>query len=174
MKANDTPIDRFLQGSKQFIVPLFQRPYSWKKENIEKLWKDLEDTMADDDYIHFFGSFVTMPVPTGPGIPDKYIVVDGQQRLTTIFILLAALRSNISKINPDYLNMDEINELYLINKFHREYKLKLLPTQADKETFSTLIEEINPQLNSNHLLTDAYKFFNDKFAEIETLEDLLH
>mgnify|MGYP001041664417 FL=1 len=95
MKANDTQIRIFLEGTKQFIVPLFQRTYSWKKGNIQKLWEDLEDIKNGDESTHFFGSFVTMPVPSSASGVSKYTIIDGQQRLVTIFIFLAALRNRI-------------------------------------------------------------------------------
>lgn len=145
-----------------------------KKKDIEKLWKDLEDTKNDPNYIHFFGSFVTMPIPTGPGIPDEYIVIDGQQRLTTIFTLLAALRNQIVNIDPDYPNRDEIDEYYLINKFLPEYRYKLIPTQADRKMLFTIIDETNPLLDSEHMLFKVYNFFKDKFARIKNISDLIN
>lgn len=135
MKANDTMVENFLEGKKQFVVPLFQRTYSWKEKDIKKLWKDLVATKEDLEYTHFFGSFVTMPIPTGPGIPNEYIVIDGQQRLTTIFTLLAALRNQMIHIDSNYPNRDEIDEQYLINKFRPEYRYKLNQLKQIEEFF---------------------------------------
>ncbi|MEE9325530.1 MAG: DUF262 domain-containing protein, partial [Dehalococcoidia bacterium] len=59
MKANETTMKKYLEGSKQFMVPLFQRTYSWKRDNIRKLWEDIEETRGGKGVSsHFFGSFV--------------------------------------------------------------------------------------------------------------------
>lgn len=173
MKANDTQIRLFLEGTKQFVVPLFQRTYSWKRENIQKLWEDLEDTKNDKESTHFFGSFVTMPIPSFAAGVSKYIIIDGQQRLITIFIFLAALRNRIIKINPGYEKKDEINELYLINKYHPEDKYKVVPTQADRDIFFTILDTVNPSVDSNHLIIKTYKFFRDKLLAMSDLNELV-
>lgn len=174
MKASDTKIRIFLEGTKQFIVPLFQRTYSWKKENIQKLWEDLEDTKNDKESTHFFGSFVTMPVPSSASSVSQYTIIDGQQRLITIFIFLAALRNRIIEINPEYERKDEINELYLINKYHPEDKYKVIPTQADRNVFFTILNEVNPVVDNNHLVAETYKFFkNEKLSKINDLNYLV-
>ena len=173
MKANDTQIRIFLEGTKQFIVPLFQRTYSWKRENIEKLWEDLEDTKNGNESTHFFGSFVTMPIPSSASGVSKYIIIDGQQRLVTIFIFLVALRNRIIEINPGYEKKDEINELYLINKYHPKDKYKVVPTQADRKIFFTILDAVNPFVDSNHLIIETYKFFSDKLSAMSDLNDLV-
>ena len=114
-----------------------------------------------------------MPIPTGPGIPDEYIVIDGQQRLTTIFTLLSALRNQINEIEPNYPNKDEIDEGYLINKFRPEYKYKLIPTQADRIIFNTLIDESEPLIDSEHMLFKVYKFFKEELSKLDNIEDLV-
>ncbi len=173
MKANDTQIRLFLEGTKQFVVPLFQRTYSWKRKNIQKLWEDLEDTKNDKESTHFFGSFVTMPIPSFAAGVSKYIIIDGQQRLITIFIFLAALRDRIIEINPEYEKKDEINELYLINKYHPEDKYKVVPTQADRDIFFTILSGENPPLDSDHLIIKTYIFFKNKLSTINNLSELV-
>lgn len=101
MRADDTTIRIFLEGSKQFAVPLFQRTYSWKRGNIQQLWQDIQDTKRNRENTHFFGSFVTMPIPSSASGVSKYTIIDGQQRLVTILVFLAALRDRITEIQPD-------------------------------------------------------------------------
>jgi len=173
MKANDTEIRKFLEGSKQFMVPLFQRTYSWEKENIKRLWDDLIETKNEKHTSHFFGSFVTMPISTPASGVSKYVIIDGQQRLVTMFIFLSTLRNRIIDIEPNYDRRDEINDLYLINKYHPEDKYKLVPTQADREIFSEIIDKPNPNLNSDHLIINTYKFFKDRLSSISELDELL-
>ena len=80
MKANDTEIRIFLEGGKQFIVPLFQRTYSWKRKNIQRLWDDILETKKDYKSTHFFGSFVSMPMDSAASKVSRYLIIDGQQR----------------------------------------------------------------------------------------------
>lgn len=173
MKAKDTQIRIFLEGTKQFKVPLFQRTYSWKRRNIQKLWEDLQDTKNGDESAHFFGSFVTMPIPSPAAGVSKYTIIDGQQRLVTIFILLAALRNRIMEIQPEYEKRHEINELYLINKFHPEDKYKVVPTQADRDIFFTILDGVNPSVDNNHLIIETYKFFIDRLSAINAVNELV-
>ena len=173
MKADGTQIRIFLEGTKQFIVPLFQRTYSWKKENIQKLWEDLEDTKNSNESTHFFGSFVTMPVPSSASGVSKYTIIDGQQRLVTVFIFLAALRNRIIEIQPEYEKRDEINELYLINKYHPEDKYKVVPTQADRNIFFTVLNEVDPSVENDHLIIETYKSFSDKLSAIDDLNEIV-
>jgi uncharacterized protein with ParB-like and HNH nuclease domain len=173
MKANDTTIRIFLEGSKQFIVPLFQRTYSWKKGNIQRLWEDIEDTSSDQKASHFFGSFVTLPVLSSASGVSKYVIIDGQQRLVTTFIFLAALRSRIMEIMPNYEKKDEIYELYLINKYHPEDKYKVVPTQADRDVFFKFLEQSKSKTNREHLITDNCEFFSEKLSRIHDLDSLI-
>lgn len=94
--------------------------------------------------------------------------------LITIFIFLAALRNRIIEINPDYERKDEINKLYLIKKYHPEDKYKVIPTQADRNIFFTILNEVNPVVGNNHLIAETYKFFkNEKLSKINDLNYLV-
>ena len=174
MKANDTEIRIFLEGSKQFIVPLFQRTYSWRRKNIQRLWDDIQETKTASDSPHFFGSFVTMPLDSSASNVSRFLIIDGQQRLVTTFIFLAALRNRINELNPDYDKKDEINESYLINKFHqeKESKYKVVPTQADKSIFFEILSgDVNEDKDSKIL--DTYNFFKKALSEIDDFDDLI-
>lgn len=173
MKATDTLIRIFLEGSKQFIVPLFQRTYCWKNENIQQLWKDIEDTKNEHKATHFFGSFVTMPIPSPASKVSRYLIIDGQQRLVTIFIFLATLRNRIKEIRADYERNNEINELYFINKYHPEAKYKVVPTQADRPIFFEILDEFEPKTDREPLIIETYKFFRNKLSAIEDLDELI-
>ncbi|MEM7345249.1 MAG: DUF262 domain-containing protein, partial [Chloroflexota bacterium] len=132
MKASETQLQPVLEGSKQYVVPLFQRAYSWSTKHWETLWEDLIDLYeAKDGREHFLGAIVTMPVEMVPHGVSKYLLIDGQQRLTTIFVLMTALR-DLAKIQLGPLG-DQIHEQYLVNKWAEERnQLKLLPTQGDR------------------------------------------
>jgi len=93
MKAQDIQFTHLLEGSKQFIIPIFQRTYSWEKNHCQQLWDDIlrigESAGLDS---HFIGSAVYIPeVDAGAAIP-RWLVIDGQQRITTVILLLLAFK----------------------------------------------------------------------------------
>ncbi|RJS49678.1 MAG: hypothetical protein CIT03_02500 [Methanobacterium sp.] len=173
MKANDTQIRVFLEGSKQFIVPLFQREYVWDEKDIERLWKDIEETGTNyyKRNHHFFGSFVTMPTPSGASNVSEFTIVDGQQRLTTIFIILATIRERIEELEPENTIKDEIDDYYLLNKHHTQHKFKLLPTQKDRNIFFRIMEGKDVK-ESDDRIFQTYTFFKGKLEDIVEIEEL--
>jgi len=103
MEATPTQIIHFFSGFKQNLVPLFQRPYTWTEKQWRTLWSDIisfydfED--ADSRSTHFMGAVVTMPARSVPVGVSKFLVIDGQQRLTTIALLMCALRDSLNSAN---------------------------------------------------------------------------
>ena len=84
MKASETHLQPVFEGSKQYVIPLFQRHYSWKLRHWRNLWDDLLELYnAKDGREHFLGAIVTMPVEMQPTGVNKYLLIDGQQRLKT-------------------------------------------------------------------------------------------
>jgi len=77
------------------------------------------------------------------------------------------------EIQPEYEKRDEINELYLINKYHPEDKYKVVPTQADRNVFFTTLNEVNPSVDNNHLIIETCKFFTGKLSTINDLNELV-
>jgi uncharacterized protein with ParB-like and HNH nuclease domain len=166
MKASETSLRQLLEGTKQFQIPLFQRRYSWKEKNWQTLWDDLmsiyeEDIEDDDNY--FMGTIVTQSIGgTADGI-SPFIVIDGQQRLTTLTLLLAVIR-NILKESNRKEEADEIEEQYLINKFKKEEdRYKILPSQADKNIYISIVEgkEIK-DVGDTSLIHKSFAFFSRK------------
>ena len=155
MKADDCKLEQLLEGSQQFVVPLFQRVYSWKKKNWDELWRDLLDIYDhENDGEHFMGAIVTMPVKMQPHGVSKYLLIDGQQRLTTIFIILACIRDLVGKDNKLF---GKIEGLYLINKWEKDgNRQKLLPTQADRGAF---LEIIDRKAKSDSNVGNVYNYF---------------
>jgi uncharacterized protein with ParB-like and HNH nuclease domain len=172
MKANDTSLRVFLEGSKQFLVPLFQRIYSWKRKNVQTMFEDLRDTVENGKVGHFFGSFVTMPLPTSASRVSQYTIIDGQQRLTTTCLLLAALRDRMLEIDPDYKRKEEINELYLLNKFADKERYKLVPTEADKRVFFSIIDNRDWEGDDSHRLVESFSYIRKELNEIDDLNHL--
>lgn len=171
MKASETTLRNLLEGTKQFQIPLFQRPYSWKKENWETLWEDLMSLYQEEiKGSYFLGPIVTQAIPsTADGI-SPFVVIDGQQRLTTLTIVLAVLRNHLKKTDKDIAQ--EVQELYLINKFRKDDSLyKVLPTQSDREVYQSIIIA-KKDISKEASIYEAYKFFDTKFKKPGFEEDI--
>lgn len=168
MNANETKLQPILEGTKQYVVPLFQRPYSWEKDQWERLWDDIkelcEDPMCEDPTprTHFLGSIVTLPTRSVPEGVTKYLLIDGQQRLTTIFIILSILRDkSITKGNE--ILAEEIQNTLLVNTYKKDTEFfKLLPTQIDRTYFERLIKD--QIIDGTNQITTAYKYFERKLS----------
>lgn len=163
MKASETKFQPIIEGTKQYVVPLFQRPYSWDKKEWGVLWDDLIWLCENDEpKSHFIGSIVTMPTTSVPEGISKFLLIDGQQRLTTIFILLTLLRDTAKGKNENDL-AQEIEHTMLVNPFKKgsDY-FKLLPTQVDRPTFKALIET---NATGDNRILQCYQFFERKLKQ---------
>lgn len=172
MNANETKLQPILEGTKQYVVPLFQRPYSWEKDQWGRLWDDIKELCEDENpRNHFLGSIVTMPTRSVPEGVTKYLLIDGQQRLTTIFIILSILRDkSIEKHNPQLA--EEIKNTLLVNPYKKDTEyFKLLPTQIDRKYFEELIRDSN--VGENGQITAAYKFFSRKLLSSRIDEEII-
>ncbi|MBI4681154.1 MAG: DUF262 domain-containing protein, partial [Nitrospirae bacterium] len=114
---------------------------------------------------HFIGSNVNMPTVSVPEGVAKFLLIDGQQRLTTIFILLTLLR-NKARENESQEFAEEINNTLLVNPYKKDNDFfKLMPTQVDRETYKNLI---NGKPNeADNQLTRAYSFFDKKLKQLQ-------
>jgi len=170
MQASETKLQKIIEGTQQYLVPLFQRPYSWKKNEWQALWDDLMDLCeVDNPRPHFMGSIVTMPTTAVPHGVSKYVLIDGQQRLTTIFILLAALRDTAKQLEEKLAL--EIDDRFLVNRYEEgpdHYKLQ--PTQVDREVFYKIIRS-ESQENQSSIL-ECYRFFEKKLQSKKPLLEL--
>jgi uncharacterized protein with ParB-like and HNH nuclease domain len=166
MHAKETKLQDLIEGTKQYVIPLFQRTYSWTSKEWEVLWKDLVDlSETEKPRTHFIGSIVNMPTVSVPEGVAKYLLIDGQQRLTTIFILLTLLR-NKARENQNQGFADEINNTLLVNPYKKDNDFfKLMPTQIDRDSYQNLIKG-NTNEKENQL-TKAYSFFDKKLKQIE-------
>lgn len=155
MEASPAQVIQYFNGEKQNLIPLFQRPYSWRLPNWKTLWDDvLVQYDADEKSAHFMGAIVSVPARSVPVGVNKYLIIDGQQRLTTVSILLAALRDTL-----DTNSSDRIQEVYLTNRFRGpEDTLKFVPTQIDRDRYSSMI--LNRAIpDDQSLMSEAYAYF---------------
>jgi alkylated DNA nucleotide flippase Atl1 len=175
VKASETTVREILQGEKQYVVPLYQRRYSWEKQDdkdpLTQLWDDirsLDDAPASAT--HFLGSVVLAPSPTNtPAGVQTWLVVDGQQRLTTLSLLLCAIRDHVATTDPQLA--DKIHDLYLVNKYAAgESRYRLLPTQEDRQSWIALVER-HPDAGGQDRIGAAYRFFLRKLQEVDDPDD---
>jgi uncharacterized protein with ParB-like and HNH nuclease domain len=164
VKASETKLRPIIEGTKQYVVPLFQRPYSWNKEQWQVLWDDLVWLCENEEpKSHFIGSIVTIPTNSVPeGVP-KFLLIDGQQRLTTIFLLLAVLRDTAAAKGNEELAR-KIEQTLLVNPFEQgDDHFRLMPTQVDRDPFRKLVKEREAQGDSQ--IVRAYQFFSRKIRQ---------
>ncbi len=171
MKAAENQFLPFLEGKKQFIIPIYQRTYSWTREQCEQLWNDIVRAATDKEVQgHFLGSivFIQRGLFMVANIP-QLLVIDGQQRLTTLSLLLVALAKAAEKsTKPLNISHEDIYDSYLINKHGRdEQRYKLLLTQSDKDTLVQLIDDPDQarSLKTVSRLLENYLFFEEKIRQ---------
>ena len=164
MQASETKLRQLIEGTKQYVVPLFQRPYSWSEKQWKTLWTDvLEQSRHDDGRPHFFGSIVTTPAKSVPQGVGKYLLIDGQQRITTIQVLLAAIRDSAGRFDDVKLR-DRIDGQYLTNAYEEDdERLKVLPTQDDRAAFRAIIRRT--EIPENRLRT-CYQFLLSRLERL--------
>ncbi|WP_085829531.1 DUF262 domain-containing protein [Clostridium massiliodielmoense] len=175
MKANEKGLLRFLEGAdKQFIIPIYQRNYDWKKEQCEQLFNDLIDICKNNFRNHFLGSIVSIYYDDGDG--QEYLVIDGQQRLTTISLLLLAIYNliELKKINTEF-KKEQLKEEYLVNKYsHDDKKLRLKHIKDDSIAFESLFTNREEEFIQDSNITKNYKYFKNKLLSLKeiTIDDL--
>ncbi|WP_306359199.1 DUF262 domain-containing protein [Nocardia sp. CC227C] len=172
MKASETTFAALVQGEKQFQIPLYQRTYSWTDKQLAQLWNDIceqADLLAEGDRstTHFCGSVVLAPSPLNDASFARWLVVDGQQRLTTLSLALAAIRDHVAA--TDARQRERIDEQYLINKFQDgDGYFRLLPTQADRGAYGEHIRNTHGG-SGGERVGSAYRFFRQ--ALVAAAED---
>lgn len=157
MKATETNILNFISGSnKTFIIPPFQRNYTWETTNSKTLWDDFI-TAIRTDRNHYLGNVTYYLGENTGALSQELILIDGQQRVTTLLILLAAIRDRLKDEN----NVDDLNADYFYTGNRRDYHMRLHQVSNDSEAFQAIVEHRN--LTSNKLkeskLVENYNLF---------------
>ena len=163
MEASPARVIQYFNGEKQNLIPLFQRPHTWTESNWQTLWDDLMvQYEVGDTGTHFMGAIVSVPARSTPVGVSKYLIIDGQQRLTTVSILLCALRDSL-----DSNSASRIQEVYLTNRFRDlEDTLKFVPTQADRDVYRAIaLDRQVPENNRDVRIAAAYHFFKNKLLK---------
>jgi uncharacterized protein with ParB-like and HNH nuclease domain/predicted transport protein len=178
MNAQDIRLTELIEGPKQFIVPVFQRDYSWGTKHCLQLWKDIVRVGGDDKAkAHFVGSVVYIAAEETSAKITRWLLIDGQQRLTTLTVLLAALRNRLPNGDPnaqpaadeDALpTRPELEDYYLCNahgKGDRHQKLHL--RRADQETLVALLDGKDQNGTVSERIRENFEFFEEQLANAD-------
>lgn len=168
MKATETKLLEFLKGPKQFVIPIYQRTYSWTPKQCEQLWKDIIRATDESVSGHFIGSIVYIKkgLYQITSVP-KLFVIDGQQRLTTISLMLSAFGRAIREQGEELeISQKKLNNYFLFNSEEEgDLHYKLLLTQSDKYTLIRLFEEKELPDPTSKRVVENYEFFEKKIRE---------
>ena len=161
MDATKGNIYSILNGNKQFLIPVYQRYYSWDIEQCKRLWNDIEDMQKHNKYGHFVGSIVNIAEQAMPTGVQKYMIIDGQQRITTLTLMLIALRDYAIKHPEDMsINYRRIDNMLLKNEYEDgDERYKLLLTENDRDILISLVERKPIPDNTISRLLVNYEYF---------------
>lgn len=161
MKGYAKPLHEFIEGHKiQFVIPVYQRNYDWLMDNCDQLFSDLVKLSQSNRRSHFFGSIVTSAADSS----YNRLVIDGQQRLTTISLLLLAgikaVKDGAVEISEES-KLDEAYEVFLKAKFcNSERKIKLVPIENDRIAYDKIFNE-EDSFDEDSKITRNYRHFYD-------------
>ena len=166
MKATEANLLDFLKKSPQFVIPIYQRAYSWTERECRQLWDDIVRTGRNDAIsAHFVGSIVYIE----KGIyqvssQSSLLVIDGQQRLTTVTLILEALARQLGDSEPvDGFSAKKLRSYYLLNPLEEgEREFKLLLTQTDKASLLALVQQKAQPTDQSLRVTENFAFFEEQ------------
>lgn len=176
MKGSEAKFVAYMQGAdKRFIIPAYQRNYDWKTENCKQLYDDLVKVIKNNRSSHFFGSLVSVH---NDGAYNEFLVIDGQQRLTTISLLLLAMYNLMKSgaVIPVQANLaDKIYKTYLIDEWQEDVttRIKLKPVKNDRMAFERLFEDGEEHIPESNL-TVNYNYFHSRIQREEITIDELY
>ena len=170
MKAIDRPFTKIINGSTQFVVPVFQRDYRWSDAQCEQLWRDIL-LIAQDETTrgHFMGSVVYVSTGDTSAGFTRWLLIDGQQRVTTLTLLLAALRDHIIatgwKGTEDSPTATRI-EAYFLKNVQEEgtRRHKLVLRRHDQETLQAILDKAELPAAPSERIRESYEFFLEQMT----------
>lgn len=175
MEGRAKPIVQYLESAeKRFIIPVYQRTYSWKTENCKQLYDDLVKLVQTHRKNHFFGSLVSVQ---GSGAYE-FLIIDGQQRITTVSLLLLAIHNILKEKKltaADRHLVDKVFDEYLVDKYAPEEKrIKLKSVTKDAEAYEKLFDDEPSEYIPNSGITMNYQYFYDRILKEEITIDQLY
>ena len=161
----------FLKKSPQFIIPIYQRTYSWTEKECRQLWDDILRAGADEKVsAHFVGSVVYVEQGMYQvSSQSPVLVIDGQQRLTTVTLILEALARHLGDDEPvEDFSAAKVRGFYLLNPFQKgEREYKLLLTQTDEETLKALVKQRPLPEERSARVEENFAFFHKKVGALK-------
>lgn len=176
MKGSETRLLEYMDKRNQcFVIPVYQRNYDWKRDNCRQLFDDLLTVVRTKRRSHFFGSIVSSYQPNGRC--SEFLIIDGQQRLTTVSLLLLAMYHLLEKekiVSKTDKMAQQIFEDYLVNRYQpSETRIKLKPVKNDREAFEKLFDN-DSEYNLDSNLTQNYLYFIERIQKEEVSVDELY
>lgn len=170
MKATEAKLLDFLKKSPQFVIPIYQRTYSWTERECRQLWDDILRAGCNDAIsAHFVGSIVYIE----KGLYQvsghtPLLVIDGQQRLTTVMLIIEALARHIGDGEPmDGFSAKKLRSYYLLNPLEEgERGYKLLLTQTDKNSLLALVQQKKQPADASLRITENFDFFEEQIMAL--------
>ena len=168
MKANEANFLTFLGNRRQFAIPIYQRTYSWTEKECRQLWDDIVRAGANEAVLaHFIGSVVYIEQGLSTvTTPSPVLVIDGQQRLTTVTLLLAALAETLGDAEPvDGFSRRKLRNRYLLDQEEvGERRFKLLLSQTDKESLIAIVSRGEQPKEPSLRVTQNFGLFQSWIA----------
>ena len=172
MKASETSLLSFLRGSQQFVIPIYQRTYSWTKKECQQLLDDVLRTGENEEVkAHFVGSFVYIEKGLYQvSTHSPMMVIDGQQRLVTVMLLLEALARQVGDGEPaEGFTAEKLRRYYLIDdREDGEDRFKMLLTQTDKATLIAIVQQQGIPTEYSTQLIQNFKFFEEEIGKLSS------
>ena len=169
MKATEAKLLSFLQKSPQFVIPIYQRTYSWTDKQCRQLWDDIVRAGSSDNIVvHFIGSIVYVEQGLSQvSHQAPLLVIDGQQRLTTLSLLLEALARVLGDTEPvDGFSAAKLRHYYLSNPLENDDRyFKLLLSQTDDASLKAIIKNTEQPREHSLLVKQNFDLFNDLLAK---------
>jgi uncharacterized protein with ParB-like and HNH nuclease domain len=176
MKATEAKLLEFLKKAAQFVIPIYQRIYSWGERECQQLWDDIVRTGTSDAVsAHFVGSIVYVEKGLYQvSSQSPLLVIDGQQRLTTVTLLIEAVARQLGDAEPiEGFSAKKLRNYYLLNALEDgEKRYKLILSQTDKASLTAILDQ-QPQPKDHSLrVQENFEFFRKQLADPRTVEPL--
>ena len=169
MKAVEAKLLNFIKKSSQFIIPIYQRTYSWTERECRQLWNDIIRTGSNDAIsAHFVGSIVYIEQGLSQvSVQSPHLVIDGQQRLTTVTLLIAALANTLGDKEPvDGFSQRKLRNYYLVNPEETDARhYKLLLSQTDATSLKAIVAGVDQPKEKSVRINEHFALFQTWLAE---------
>lgn len=174
MNGQGKLLTHYLKNADKLIIPVYQRNYDWREEHCKKLYQDLVRTIQNKKRWHFFGGIVSVSDPMGSS--SDYLVIDGQQRITTVSLLLLAMANLIKdgKVVPeDDTLYAQITKKYLVDEINpKNRKVKLKPIKGDQDAYDRLWGDPENFARSSNITQNYLFFYNEIQKQAITIDQL--